>query len=63
MDTTTTLDPRVSIFSSLAEEAAYNAWLSSELDKRAADERPGILHDQVGANLATFLNQLQKKAA
>ncbi len=60
---TNTLDPRVSVFGSEAEESAYNAWLSAELDKRAADQRPGIPHDQVGANLAALLNQLQKKAA
>ncbi len=58
-----TLDPRVSVFGSVAEESAYNAWLSAELDKRAADKRTGIPHDQVGANLAALLNQLQKKAA
>jgi hypothetical protein len=60
---TITLDPRVSVFGSVAEESAYNAWLSAELDKRAADKRPGIPHDQVGANLAELLSQLQKKAA
>jgi hypothetical protein len=60
---TITLDPRVSVFSSVAEESAYNAWLSAELDKRAADKRSGIPHDQVGANLAALLNQLQQKAA
>jgi hypothetical protein len=60
---TTTLDPRVSVFGSAEEESAYNAWLSAELDKRAADKRPGIPHDQVGANLAALLSQLQKKAA
>ena len=59
----TTIDPRVSVFGSVAEESAYNAWLSAELDKRAADKRPSIPHDQVGANLAALLNQLQKKAA
>jgi hypothetical protein len=37
--------------------------LSAELDKRAQDTRPGIPHDQVGANLAALLSQLQKKAA
>lgn len=58
-----TLDPRVSVFASVAEESAYTAWLSAELDKRAADIRPGIPHDQVGANLAALLSQLQKKAA
>ena len=60
---TSTLDPRVSVFGSVEEESAYNVWLSAELDKRAADKRAGIPHDQVGANLAAFLNQLQKKAA
>ena len=57
------LDSRVSVFGSVAEESAYNTWLSAELDKRAEDKRPGIPHDQVGANLAALLNQLQKKAA
>ena len=57
------LDPRVSVFSSVAEESAYNAWVSAELDKRAADTRPGIPHDQVGANLAALLSRLQPKAA
>jgi hypothetical protein len=60
---TSTLDPRVSVFGSVAEESAYNAWLSAELDKRAADKRPGVPHDQVGANLAELLSQLRKKAA
>ena len=60
---TTALDPRVSVFGSAAEEAAYNVWLSAELEKRAQDTRPGIPHDEVGANLAALLNQLQKKAA
>ena len=60
---TPTLDPRVSVFGSVAEESAYNAWLSAELDKRAADVQPGIPHDQVGANLAALLTQLKKKAA
>ena len=60
---TITLDPRVSVFGSVAEESAYNAWLSAELDKRAQDTRTGIPHDQVGANLAALLSQLQKKTA
>ncbi len=60
---TTPLDPRVSVFATVAEETAYNAWLSAELDKRAADTRPGSPHDQVGANLAALLSQLQPKAA
>ncbi len=54
------LDSRVSVFGSVAEESAYNTWLSAELDKRAEDKRPAIPHDQVGANLAALLNQLQK---
>ena len=57
------LDSRVSVFGSVAEESAYNTWLSDELNKRAEDKRPGIPHDQVGVNLAALLNQLQKKVA
>lgn len=60
---TITLDPRVSVFGSVAEESSYNAWLSAELDKRAADKRLGIPHDQVGANLAELLSQLRKTVA
>jgi len=58
-----TFDARVSVFANAAEESAYDAWLSAELDKRAADKQTGIPHDQVGANLAALLSQLQKKAA
>ncbi|GHU35606.1 hypothetical protein AGMMS50256_31040 [Betaproteobacteria bacterium] len=58
------LDPRVSLFGSAEEEAAYNNWLSAKLDKRAADPQPsGIPHDCVGANLAALLEQLKKQKA
>ncbi|GHU20904.1 hypothetical protein FACS189475_10120 [Betaproteobacteria bacterium] len=57
------LDPRVSLFGSAEEEAAYNNWLSVKLDKRAADPQPGIPHDRVGANLAALLEQLKKRKA
>ncbi|MDR0439797.1 MAG: stability determinant [Candidatus Accumulibacter sp.] len=56
----TPLDPRVSVFESAEDEAAYAAWLSSELDERAADGREPIPHDQVGANLAARLKQLER---
>lgn len=59
----TPLDPRVSVFASVEEEIAYNTWLVAELDKRAEDGRPGIPHDQIGANLAKLLDELKKKVA
>jgi hypothetical protein len=58
----TLLDPRVSVFDSTEDETAYAAWLSSELDQRAADDREPIPHDQVGANLAALLGRLEKAA-
>lgn len=58
----TPLDPRVSVFGSVEEEVAYNAWLSDHLAQRADDARSAIPHDEVGANLSALLERLKKVA-
>lgn len=61
----TMLDPRVSEFETDEQEAEHTAWIRAELERRRADSRPPVPHDEVVRRMeARFaLWQQQKKTA
>ena len=55
-------DPRVSELGSEKEAEAYTLWLRAQIDKRLADNKQAIPHDQVMARMDALLDKLTKKA-
>lgn len=47
MNTAIQLDPRVSEFETTEQEAEHTAWIRAELERRRADPRPSVPHDEV----------------
>jgi Arc/MetJ-type ribon-helix-helix transcriptional regulator len=44
---TATLDPAVSEFETAEQEAEHTAWIRAELQRRQADPRPPVPHDEI----------------
>ncbi|MDR2637016.1 MAG: hypothetical protein LBB55_01610 [Zoogloeaceae bacterium] len=44
---TATLDPVVSEFETVEQEAKHTAWIHAELQRRQADPRPPVPHDEI----------------
>lgn len=47
----TMFDPIVSEFENSDQEASYNSWFKTKIEKSLADTRPSIPHDEVVARL------------
>jgi hypothetical protein len=62
---TTTLDPRISEFETTEQETQHTEWIRGELERRRADPRPPVPHDEVVRRMeARFvLWQQRQKAA
>ena len=62
----TPLDPQVSEFETSEQEAAYTAWIRAELERRQADPRAPLPHDEVVRRMEERLalwQQQRRKAA
>lgn len=59
MTTATNLDPRISEFETIDQEASYAAWLRAKAAASLADARPAIPHDEVMAELDALIDQIE----
>jgi hypothetical protein len=53
---TAVLDPRISEFETIEQEASYTAWLKAKVAASLADTRPAIPHDEVMAELDALID-------
>jgi len=59
---TTKLDPLISEFETVEEEASYIAWLRTKIAQSIADPRPKIPHDEVMRRVDERIAYWQNKA-
>ena len=58
---TATLDPNISEFETVDQEASYTAWLRTKVASSLADTRPAIPHDEVERRMAERPCQFAQK--
>jgi len=57
----TILDPLISEFDTVEQEASHTAWLRSEIAQSIADPRPSIPHDEAMVRIRQTIETLKYK--
>ncbi len=58
---TAVLDPRISEFETIEQEASYTAWLQAKVAASLADPRPAIPHDEVERRMAERFAEMRQR--
>lgn len=56
---TATLDPRVSEFETEEAASSYDQWFCAKVKEAINDQRPGIAHDQVMAEIDAMMDAIE----
>lgn len=56
---TATLDPRISEFETEEEATSYDRWFRAKVQEAIDDQRPGVPHDQVMAEMDALIAQAE----
>ncbi|MDR2188495.1 MAG: hypothetical protein LBE62_10670 [Azonexus sp.] len=61
MNTPATLDPIASEFETVDQEAEHTAWIRAELQRRQADPRPPVPHDEIAGRMEERLARWRQR--
>lgn len=57
------LDPRVSEFETEEQAASYDRWFRAKVEAALNDDRPGVPHDQVMAEMDALIQASARRQA